>query len=75
MDVEKVVKACKDGGMSVALAGEGAPSQVSVLGEKGIQFSCPERDRFQPTIWSFWGAADNILLPAANASKLAELLS
>jgi aspartate-semialdehyde dehydrogenase len=75
MDGEEVVKACKDGGMSVALAGEGAPSQASVIGEKVIQFSRPERDRLQPTIWSFWGAADNILLPAANAIKLVELLS
>jgi aspartate-semialdehyde dehydrogenase len=75
VDKERVEGACKDAGMSVALDGEASPSQVSVIGEKVAQFARPERDRIQPTIWWFWGAADNILLPAANAIKLAEMLS
>jgi len=34
----------------------------------------PESDPAQPGTWWFWGAADNIRLPAATAIKLAEKL-
>jgi hypothetical protein len=40
-----------------------------------IQLARPEADSSQPGTWWFWGAADNIRLPAANAVKLAEMLA
>ena len=44
-------------------------------GETSIQLAKPETDPNAPGTWWFWGAADNIRLPAANAVKLAEMLS
>jgi hypothetical protein len=54
--------------------GDAGPSNVSVAGEKTVHLSVPERDVSNPETWWFWGAADNIRLPAANAIKLAEML-
>jgi hypothetical protein len=34
----------------------------------------PQEDLERPGTWWFWGAADNIRMPAANAVKLAEML-
>ena len=64
---------CKRAGFAFT-AGDG-PSNVSVAGESLIQLAPPEPDPSQPGIWWFWGAADNIRLPAANAVKLAEKLT
>jgi aspartate-semialdehyde dehydrogenase len=47
---------------------------LSVAGESAIHMAMPEHDPAQPGTWWFWGAADNIRLPAWNAVKLAEKL-
>lgn len=73
-EAETIAQACLDAGFSLpAEAGDG-PSNVSVAGEKTIHLSTPEQDASNPETWWFWGAADNIRLPAANAVKLAEML-
>ncbi|MEQ1474619.1 MAG: Asd/ArgC dimerization domain-containing protein, partial [Candidatus Acidiferrum sp.] len=73
-EAESIAQACLDAGFSLpAEAGDG-PSNVSVAGEKTIHLSTPEQDGSNPETWWFWGAADNIRLPAANAVKLAEML-
>jgi aspartate-semialdehyde dehydrogenase len=73
-DGESLAQACADAGFSMpAEAGDG-PSNVSVAGEKTIHLAMPEQDASNPETWWFWGAADNIRLPAANAVKLAEML-
>jgi hypothetical protein len=54
--------------------GDSGPNNVSAAGEKMIQLAMPEADPSQAGSWWFWGAADNIRLPAANAVKLAEKL-
>jgi aspartate-semialdehyde dehydrogenase len=73
-DPTSIAKACKRAGFAVLDEGEG-PSSVSAAGENFIQLAAPAADSAQPGTWWFWGAADNIRLPAANAVKLAELLS
>jgi aspartate-semialdehyde dehydrogenase len=72
--VEQVVAACEAAGFVIP-ADEGAgPSNVSVAGEKVAHLAKPEEDPARPGAWWFWGAADNIRMPAANAVKLAEML-
>ena len=70
---EKISSACAEAGFVLAKEGEAGPSNVSVAGENGITLAQPEPDPGGKTWW-FWGAADNVRLPAWNAVKLAEKL-
>lgn len=74
-NVDGIVNACTDAGFVFPGEGEAGPSNVSVAGEKVIQLARPEQDAERAGTWWFWGAADNIRLPAANAVKLAEMLA
>jgi aspartate-semialdehyde dehydrogenase len=71
---EQIVAACEDSGFAIPVTEEAGPSNVSVAGEKIAHLAKPEEDPARPGAWWFWGAADNIHLPAANAVKLAEML-
>jgi aspartate-semialdehyde dehydrogenase len=71
----EIVAACTRAGFVVSDAAELRPSNVSVAGESILQLAVPEMDTSPPGAWWFWGAADNFRLPAANAVKLAEMLS
>jgi aspartate-semialdehyde dehydrogenase len=75
IDGGKLVKACTDAGFQMIAKGESGPNNVSAAGEKVIQLAAPEADPSQAGTWWFWGAADNIRLPAWNAVKLAEKLT
>ena len=70
---ESIVDACKNAGFFITQESEG-PSSMTAAGEKVIQLGKPEPEPAQVGTWWFWGAADNIRLPAANAVKLAEKL-
>jgi aspartate-semialdehyde dehydrogenase len=72
--VEQIVAACEDAGFVLPADGEVGPGNVSVAGEKVAHLAKPEEDPARQGAWWFWGAADNIRLPAANAVKLAEML-
>jgi aspartate-semialdehyde dehydrogenase len=72
--VDQIAAACEDAGFALSADGEAGPSNVSVAGEKVAHLAKPEEDPARPGAWWFWGAADNIRLPAANAVKLAEML-
>jgi aspartate-semialdehyde dehydrogenase len=72
--VETIVQACVDSGFTMPVEAGAGPNNVSVADEKSIHLSVPEQDVFNPETWWFWGAGDNIHLPAANAVKLAEML-
>jgi aspartate-semialdehyde dehydrogenase len=72
---EEIEKACKDAGFALIAGGEPGPNNLSAAGEKMIQLAPPQPDSSQAGTWWFWGAADNIRLPAANAVKLAEMLA
>ena len=74
LNLEKIEAACKSAGFVIAASSEDAPSNVSVAGETSIHLAAPEQDSGRRDIWWFWGAADNIRLPAWNAVKLAEKL-
>jgi aspartate-semialdehyde dehydrogenase len=74
-DAAKIAAACSDAGFMPPAEGDGGPSNVGATGEKSIVLAKPEADPSQPGGWWFWGAADNIRLPAANAVKLAEMLA
>src|SRR6266403_942675 len=74
-DALKIAKDCTDAGIMLPAEGDGGPSNVGATGEKSIVLAKPEADSSQPGGWWFWGAADNIRLPAANAVKLAEMLA
>jgi aspartate-semialdehyde dehydrogenase len=74
VNVARVAGACKTAGFSVLQPPE-TPSNVTVAEEAAIQLAEAEGDPAKPGTWWFWGAADNIRLPAANAVKLAEKLA
>jgi len=71
---EAILAACEKAGFSVLRDAETGPSNLSAIGESTVQIGVPERDPTQCGTWWFWGAADNIRLPAWNAVKLAEKL-
>jgi hypothetical protein len=74
-NAEQISSGVQDAGFALTKEGEAGPSNVSAAGEKSIQLAKPEADPSLPGTWWFWGAADNIRLPAANAVKLAEMLA
>ncbi len=74
-DAEKIARVFADAGFAITARGEAGPSNVSAAGEKAIQLGHPKADPVHPGTWWFWGAADNIRLPAWNAVKLAEKLA
>ena len=71
-DVTQLSAAAKSAGLLINT--EPGPSNLSVAGESFIQLAAPEPDPSDPNLWWFFGAADNIRLPAHNAVKLAEKL-
>jgi aspartate-semialdehyde dehydrogenase len=73
-EADQVSQLCKDAGFAIT-SGDLGPSNLSVAGESSIQIAPPVPDSARASTWWFWGAADNIRLPAANAVKLADLLA
>jgi aspartate-semialdehyde dehydrogenase len=74
VDAGRVASASKTAGFSVLQPPE-TPSNVTVAEGAAIQLAEAEGEPDKPGTWWFWGAADNIRLPAANAVKLAEKLT
>lgn len=72
---EGIVEILKKAGLSVEEDASMPLGNLSVAGESTIHLAMPEPDPAQPGTWWFWGAADNIRLPAWNAVKLAEKLA
>jgi aspartate-semialdehyde dehydrogenase len=74
--VEQVnlIDACRDAGFSLVPAMEPGPSNVSVAGETSVFLRAPESDHTRAGSWWFWGAADNLRLPAWSGCKLADWL-
>jgi len=70
---EAVIAACKEAGFEVASEGEPV-GNLTVVESEQIVLAKPQRDPAQAGAWWFWGAADNVRLPAWNAVKLAEKL-
>ena len=70
----RLIDSIKDAGFTVVPATEPGPSNVSVAAETSIYLRAPEPDISRRAGWWFWGAADNLRLPAWNGCKLAEWL-
>lgn len=69
-----LIDACKDAGFSLVPAKEPGPSNVSVAGETSVFLQVPVADSGRCGGWWFWGAVDNLRLPAWSGCKLAEWL-
>lgn len=69
-----IVRALNAGGFALIAEKDQGLSNVSVAGENLIQLASPEADPAGVDTWWFWGAADDIRLPATTAIKLAEKL-
>ncbi|HKN76154.1 MAG TPA: Asd/ArgC dimerization domain-containing protein [Candidatus Acidoferrum sp.] len=74
VDEDGISEACQRAGFAILDESGIGPNNISAAGETVIQLSKPKADQLQPGSWWFWGAADNIRLPAWNAVKLAEKL-
>jgi aspartate-semialdehyde dehydrogenase len=73
-DAPQLAEACKNVGFTLVPQAETGPTNVSVAGETSVYLRAPIRDSVVPGAWWFWGAADNLRLPAWNSFKLAEWL-
>ena len=74
VDAAKLAAGFREAGWNVAEASDPGPSNVSVAGESQLQLSEPRADLSRAEAWWFWGAGDNLRLPAWNGIKLAERL-
>ncbi len=72
---EELVVSCQGAGFVVQASGEPAPSNVSVAGETSLYLAAPVEDASREGSWWFWGACDNLRVPAWSGLKLAEWLT
>jgi aspartate-semialdehyde dehydrogenase len=72
--ISKLSSAFREAGWMVTGSEEAGPSNVSVAGENQLFMSEPRADRSRAGAWWFWGAADNLRLPAASGVRLADWL-
>jgi aspartate-semialdehyde dehydrogenase len=73
-DAAGLKELCKQAGFVFTETAEAAPCNVSVAGETNVVLRDPEPDAARSATWWFWGAVDNLRLPAWNGCKLAEWL-
>ena len=73
-DSAKLISACKEAGWAIAGDAEAGPSNVSVAGESQLFMGEPRADLSRAGAWWFWGATDNLRMPAASGIKLADWL-
>lgn len=74
VEASSLAAAAREAGFVVVPGGEAGPSNVSVAGETSLFLSEPRPDTARANSWWFWGAGDNLRVPAANGIKLAEWL-
>src|SRR5258707_7251751 len=73
-DSGEPIAACKEAGWTIVESAEAGPSNVSVAGESQLFMSESRAELSRAGAWWFWGAADNLRLPAASGIKLADWL-
>jgi aspartate-semialdehyde dehydrogenase len=71
---EAIIEACRNSGFTLDTDPSSPLGNLNASGDSAIHLALPESDTAQPGTWWFWGAADNIRVPAATAIKLAEKL-
>jgi len=74
-DRDALCESCRTAGFVVQGSGEAEPSNVSVAGETSQFIGLPLKDSVREGSWWFWGACDNLRVPAWNGVKLAEWLT
>jgi aspartate-semialdehyde dehydrogenase len=71
---DAIIELCRKSGFALDADASSPLGNLTSAGDSAIHLALPEDDSAQPGTWWFWGAADNIRLPAATAIKLAENL-
>ena len=71
---DALAEICRKAGFTVDADSNSPLGNLSASGDSAIHLALPESDPAQPRSWWFWGAADNVRVPASTASKLAEKL-
>ena len=74
VDSDRIAQTCRDAGFRIHPSKDGPLGTLTAAGESAMFLSEPSPEPSRPGLWWFWGAADNIRLPAYNAVKLAEKL-
>jgi aspartate-semialdehyde dehydrogenase len=74
VDAAALVEGCRGAGFVIVPGGETGPSNVSVAGETTLFLSEPRAETGREKCWWFWGAGDNLRVPAGSGVKLAEWL-
>ena len=69
-----LIEICRKAGFTLDSDASSPLGNLNASGDSAIHLGLPEDDSAHPGSWWFWGAADNIRLPAATAVKLAEKL-
>src|SRR6266404_2716966 len=70
---DALIESCRKAGFTLDSDAASPLGNLNASGDSAIHLALPEDDS-RPGAWWFWGAADNIRLPAATAIKLAEKL-
>jgi aspartate-semialdehyde dehydrogenase len=71
---ETLIEICRKSGFTLDSDAASPLGNLNASGDSAIHLALPDGDSAQPGTWWFWGAADNIRVPAAAAIKLAEKL-
>ena len=71
---DALVEICRKSGFTLDSDAASPLGNLNASGDSAIHLALPDGDSAQPGTWWFWGAADNIRVPAAAAIKLAEKL-
>jgi aspartate-semialdehyde dehydrogenase len=69
---EALIELCRKMGFTSDVDSSAPLGNLTAAGDSAIHLALPASDSAQPGAWWFWGAADNVRLPAALAIQLAE---
>ncbi len=72
---DALIELCRKAGFTLNSDPNSPLGNLNASGDSAIHLALPESDPAQPGAWWFWGAADNVRIPASTAIKLAEKLA
>jgi len=72
---DTLAEICRKAGFTLNSDENSPLGNLNASGDSAIHLAIPESDPAQPDAWWFWGAADNVRVPASTAIKLAEKLA
>jgi aspartate-semialdehyde dehydrogenase len=71
---DTLIASCRKAGFTIDADSDSPLGNLTASGDSAIHLAAPEQDPAQKGNWWFWGAADNVRVPASTAIKLAEKL-